>query len=334
MNNITIGQYIPGDSLIHKLDPRIKLLSMIVLIAAVFMIPVELKIGYMITLAVSLVFTVMIILLSGIPFTRVLKGLKPMVFLLTFTFVIQLFTIQTGEQLFQGAMSLSIFSVLAIVLLIVLYFILKPYVKFKTLFFLLLVIGIFALQYAFANDWKLSFDFLMYPYQLTITSDGLLRAGFIFIRIMNVMMIASLLTFTTSTIELNDGLESILKPFKYIGLPTSTIAMMFALTMRSIPTLLEETERIMKAQTSRGVDFKESKLKDKIMQIISLLIPIFVIQFKRAEELANAMEVRGYVIGAKRTKIDTYRIVFKDIAAIVCVLLLLTAIIVVRIYAV
>jgi energy-coupling factor transport system permease protein len=158
-----------------------------------------------------------------------------------------------------------------------------------------------------------------------------MRAGFIFIRITNVIIMTSLLTFTTMTTDLNYAIESLLKPLKWIKVPVDVIAMMLSLTLRYIPTLLEETEKIMKAQASRGVDFKESKFKDKVVQIISLLIPVFVISFKRAEDLGNAMEVRGYVIGAKRTKIDQYHIGFKDIMSLITVILFLGAIITVRI---
>lgn len=334
MNNITIGQYIPGNSVIHRLDPRIKILTMIMLIVTVFLVPVELKTVHMISLGAILMITFGIIILAGIPIRRVLKGMSGMVFLLTFTFVLQLFSIRTGTEVFNRPMSISVFVILSMILAFVIYYFTKPYIKFKALYFILLAFVLFYLQYLFANIFKISFDYEFFNYQMIITSDALLRGGFIFVRIISVMMIASLLTFTTSTIELNDGLESVLKPFKYIGLPVSTIAMMLSLTLRSIPTLLEETGRIMKAQTSRGVDFKESKLRDKIMQIISLLIPIFVISFKRAEDLANAMEVRGYVIGAPRTKLDQYRIKLGDVVALISVMALLITYILLRIYAV
>ncbi|MBU1142629.1 MAG: energy-coupling factor transporter transmembrane protein EcfT, partial [Firmicutes bacterium] len=167
-------------------------------------------------------------------------------------------------------------------------------------------------------------------YTLNIYDEGILRAGFIFIRITNVIIMTSLLTFTTMTTDLNFGIESLLRPLKIIKVPVDVIAMMLSLTLRYIPTLLGETEKIMKAQASRGVDFKESKFKDKVIQIISLLIPVFVISFKRAEDLGNAMEVRGYVIGAKRTKIDQYRIGFSDIFSLIIVILFLVLIIYMR----
>jgi energy-coupling factor transport system permease protein len=128
------------------------------------------------------------------------------------------------------------------------------------------------------------------------------------------------------TTDINDGLEGILFPLKWIKLPVDVLAMMVSLTLRYIPTLLIETDKIMKAQASRGVDFKEASLKEKVTQVISLLIPVFVISFKRAEDLANAMEVRGYVIGQKRTKIDVLKVKYSDLVSllIVVIIMLLT----------
>lgn len=133
------------------------------------------------------------------------------------------------------------------------------------------------------------------------------------------------------TTDLNYGIEALLKPLKVIKVPVDIIAMMLSLTLRYIPTLLGETEKIMKAQASRGVDFKESKFKDKVIQIISLLIPVFVISFKRAEDLGNAMEVRGYVIGQKRTKIDQYSIGFVDVFSLMMSFVFLGLIIFLRV---
>src|SRR5690554_6178600 len=293
MNNITIGQYVPGNSIIHRLDPRTKLLSMIVLIVLTFIIPVRLELFYLISLASLFLFTIGLIFISGVPFLKVIRGLKGIVVLMTITFLLQLFTFRTGTVLFQTPMYLSWLSILAIIGLIIFFIFTRKYVKFRTTYFFLAVIGVFVLQAVIPL-------FPFHTYEFIISSEGLSRAIFIFIRIVTVMIIASLLTFTTSVIELNDGLESLLKPFKLLGINTGVFSMMIALTLRSIPTLLIETEKILKAQMSRGVDFKENKLKDKIVQIISLLIPVFVISFNRSEDLSNAMEVRGYVIGADR----------------------------------
>jgi energy-coupling factor transport system permease protein len=133
------------------------------------------------------------------------------------------------------------------------------------------------------------------------------------------------------TTDLNYGIEALLKPLKIVKVPVDMIAMMLSLTLRYIPTLLIETEKIMKAQASRGVDFKESTFKEKISQVISLLIPVFVISFKRSEDLGNAMEVRGYVIGQKRTRIDEYIISLRDILTIIISIMILGAIIYTRV---
>lgn len=132
------------------------------------------------------------------------------------------------------------------------------------------------------------------------------------------------------TTDLNNGLESVMKPFKYVGLPVAEVAMMLSLTLRFVPTLLDETTKIMKAQASRGVEFSESKFSKKIEQIISLLIPIFIISFKRAEDLANAMEARGYVIGHKRTKIDVMHIAWLDVVSLLVISSLITLVILMK----
>ena len=324
MNNITIGQYIPGDSWLHRLDPRIKMLSLVVLLVGTFIIPISTSWGPIASMGAIFIGMLILTASAGIPIKKMVNGLKPIVFLLTFTFFIQLFFITDGNLLVSFDFSLSLTSVGAMIALIVFYNWSKKYIKFRILYFLFIVLALFAVQYALPY---LSF----YTYKLDVYDQGLMRAGFIFIRITNVIIMTSLLTFTTMTTDLNYAIESLLKPLKWIKVPVDVIAMMLSLTLRYIPTLLEETEKIMKAQASRGVDFKESKFKDKVVQIISLLIPVFVISFKRAEDLGNAMEVRGYVIGAKRTKIDQYHIGFKDIMSLITVILFLGAIITVRI---
>jgi energy-coupling factor transport system permease protein len=310
MNNITIGQFIPGNSWLHRLDPRIKLLSLVVLLVGVFMIPIS---ADELTLAImASIFAGVLILTysTGIPMRKVLNGLRPIVFLLTFTFFIQLFYVKSGTLLVEPiTMYISLTSIAGIILFLFFYNWSKKYIKFRILYFFFAAVAVFAIQAVLPY---VSFG----SYTLSIYDEGLLRAGFIFIRITNVIILTSLLTFTTMTTDLNYGIESLLKPLKLVKVPVDVIAMMLSLTLRYIPTLLGETEEIMKAQASRGVDFKESKFKDKVVQIISLLIPVFVISFKRAEDLGNAMEVRGYVIGAKRTRVDEYSIRFVDLFTI------------------
>jgi energy-coupling factor transport system permease protein len=307
MNNITIGQYIPGNSWLHKLDPRIKITALMIILVSVFMIPIATDAFVIYILLGFLVLTMLLIMSSSVPLLKVINGLKPVVFLLTFTVVVQILYVQQGQPLYDNpvVMHLSWSSIAAIIVWLFLYQFIKKRVKIKLTLFFVSVIVIFLLQFLLPYGTLLSYDVMIYDLSL-------IRALFIFLRIAVVIMITSLLTFTTMTTELNYGLESLLHPLKKIKVPVDVITMMISLTLRFIPTLLVETDKIMKAQASRGVDFNESKFKDKVNQIISLLVPVFVISFKRSEDLANAMEVRGYVIGQKRTRMDTYKISLKD----------------------
>lgn len=325
MNSITIGQYIPGNSWLHRLDPRVKLLSLTVILVSIFLIPITAQITPVIIMGCIFMGILFLAISSGISLMKLINGLRPIVFLLTFTFVIQIFYIRTGNLLFDPLlMNISIASVSAIVFLFIFYNWSKKYVKTRILYFFFVVFLVFVLKY-----------FLPYinltSYTLYIYDHGVIRAGFIFVRIANVIILTSLLTFTTMTTDLNYGIESLLKPLKIIKVPVDMIAMMLSLTLRYIPTLLGETQKIMKAQTSRGVDFKESKFKDKVLQIVALLVPVFVISFKRAEDLANAMEVRGYVIDEKRTRIDQYSIGTTDVISLIVSILILSGIIYSRI---
>jgi energy-coupling factor transport system permease protein len=325
MNNITIGQYISGDSWLHKLDPRIKLFSLIILLVATFIVPVSANLVPILTMTSMLVLIIILTISTKIPIRKVLNGLKPIVFLLTFTFIIQLFYVKTGNLVVDPIeMYISVSSIAAIILFLVFYNLTKKHIKFRILYFFFAVFVIFLLQAVLPYVSLTS-------YTLEIYDQGLLRAGFIFLRITNVIILTSLLTFTTMTTDLNYGIEALLKPLKIIKVPVDMIAMMLSLTLRYIPTLLIETEKIMKAQASRGVDFKESTFKEKISQVISLLIPVFVISFKRSEDLGNAMEVRGYIIGAKRTRIDEYIISLKDILTIIFSIVILAAVIYTRV---
>lgn len=326
MNNITIGQYIPGTSWLHKLDPRIKLMSVIVLLVAIFVVPISTKdIVPAVSMTGMLILMFLLTVSSGVPLKKVLNGLRPIVFLLTFTFLLQIFYVRDGNLVTDTPIRMHIgwASIAAIILLIMFYQWSKPYVRTKILYFIFAVTAFFALQAYLPYGSFFSYDVAIYD-------QGLIRGAFIFVRITNVIVLTSLLTFTTMTTDLNFGIESLMRPLKKIGVPVDMIAMMLSLTLRYIPTLLIETQKIMKAQASRGVDFRESKFKEKILQIISLLIPVFVISFKRAEDLGNAMEVRGYVIGLPRTKIDTFSVNKLDLLALFLALLIMTTMIVLQ----
>lgn len=330
--NIKIGQYIAGDSILHRLDPRIKIMSMMLLIITIFLVPINTELVNIIWMGALFVFSLSIVLLSGIRIGQVLQGLKAVVFLMTFTFLIQLFTIQPeGESvLLDAPMSLGFVSIMALILLTAFYHAVKTKIKWRTTWFFVYVALIFVVQWlmrAYMPNYDILFNL---DYNFKVFPSGLIRGGFIFLRIIAVMVIASLLTFTTSTIELNDGLESLMKPLRVIKIPTYIFSMMISLTLRSIPTLLLETEKIMKAQTSRGADFNESTIRQKIGQIIALLIPVFVISFDRADDLSNAMEARGYIIGEPRTKLDVYKINYKDIFILGIVLSIMIGLLVTR----
>ena len=192
-------------------------------------------------------------------------------------------------------MFLSLTSIGAIILLTVLYFWLKKYLPFKLLFFFLYVFLIFFVQalLPYVN---------FHSYNLVIYDQALLKTGFLVLRIIIIIILSSLLTFTTMPTDITNGIESLLKPLNVIKFPVGELAMMLSLTLRFVPTLLEESNKIIKAQASRGVELSESKFREKITQIVSLLIPLFVISFKRAEDMADAMDVRAMLLVVKELK--------------------------------
>lgn len=322
---INIGQYIPTNSFLHKLDPRIKIVSLILLIVGLFIIPLSVAPSSLIMLGAMLVIAIALNLVAKVPVKRLFTGLRPLMFLLTFTFIIQLFTITTGTPIFKNAltMHLTVVSIPAIVILLILYNVFKRMLPFRVLFFFLTVFLVFYLQYVITIGFGTT-------YQFNPTYDGLVRGLFLFVRIMITVLLTSLLTFTTMTTDLNFGFETLLSPLKLLKVKVGVFAMMLSLILRYIPTLLFESEKIMKAQASRGLDFKESKLKDKITQIIALLIPIFLISITRAEELSDAMEARGYILGGKRTRIDEFKIRFSDVFSLIFALLVIGTIITIR----
>jgi len=320
MNNMTIGQYIPGNSWLHHLDPRIKMMSLIMLLISIFLIPIQGNHVDLFMLAGYLLLTILLIMSSQIPILKVLQGLRPILFLLTFTVLIQILIVTPNEKvaLTQSVtFYLSWSSIGVLFVWFMFYQWSKKWIRFKTLYFLLSVFVVFFIQYMlpFGN---------VFDYEVVLYEETVLRALFIFFRIVIIIMLTSLLTFTTMTTDIKDGLEGILLPLKWMKVPVDVLAMMVSLTLRYIPTLLIETNKIMKAQASRGVDFKEASLKEKVTQVISLLIPVFVISFKRAEDLANAMEVRGYVIGQKRTKIDVLKIKHTDFISLLTVIFIMS----------
>ena len=245
LKDITLGQYFPGQSIIHRLDPRTKLIMLVVYIVALFLAESWVSYGLM------FLFLVTVIWLSTIPLKSILRGMKPLVMILIFTGVLNLFFTQEGEVIFQF-------------------------------------------------------------WILTVTTGGLARAVMMVSRILMLITGTFLLTYTTSPIALTDGLESLMKPLKKIGVPVHELSMMMCIALRFIPTLIEETDKIMCAQKARGADFETGSLMDRAKALVPILVPLFISAFRRADELATAMECRCYQGGEGRTKMKLLRYHLED----------------------
>ncbi|TMJ03252.1 MAG: energy-coupling factor transporter transmembrane protein EcfT [Bacillati bacterium ANGP1] len=252
---VTIGQYIPRESPVHRLDPRSKIAAVTVLTVAVFV--VRDFSGY----GLLTLFLLGVVLASQIPLGYLLRGLRPVLFLLLMTLVLNVFFsgIQGGTVLFQ----------------------LGPVVA---------------------------------------TREAVLRAVFIGYRLVALVLVTSLLTFTTSPVQLTDGIERILRPFRRLGVPAHELAMMMTIALRFIPTLLEETEKIMKAQMARGAEFEHGNILRRARALVPVLVPLFVSAFRRADELALAMEARCYRGGEHRTRMKELRLAPRDAVALVLTL--------------
>lgn len=291
MNNIIIGQYVPGSSFLYKMDPRSKIIALFLLMISTFVLTQVLHIVIMLGLLLVLLW------FGGIPIGRIIRGLRPIMILLTFTFTFQILFVKTGSLLANIPVTFSLYNIMIMAGLIVLYFLTKKYIRYKVLYF----ITFFALIIAFLANFSLG------PVYGTSTinvyTDGVKGAFFIMIRLVIIVTLSTILTLTTKPTDLTLGLEQLLKPLSIIRVSAEEIALIISISLRYIPTLLDEANKIMLAQASRGVDFSEGKLKDKIMQIISLLVPMFIISFKRSDELANAMEARNFVPGKQRTRL-------------------------------
>ena len=240
LKDITLGQYFPGKSVIHRLDPRTKLLLLVVYIVALFMAVSWASYGVM------FLFLAGCIAVSKIPLKSFFKGLKPLIFILVFTGVLNLF-FTDGETI------------------------------------------------------------LVHFWKITITLEGLVRAFLMIFRILLLITGTFLLTYTTSPIALTDGLEALLSPLKKIKMPVHELSMMMCIALRFIPTLIEETGKIMSAQKARGADFESGRLMQRIKALVPILVPLFISAFRRADELATAMECRCYQGGEGRTKMKLLR---------------------------
>lgn len=296
---VVIGQYIPANSWVHRLDPRTKLVGLLLLIISTFLIQ-ELS-----TMVGLLLVVLVLFASSKIPLKRFFKGIAPLLFLLTFTVVFQLLLNRQGALLYQTNAYLGWAQLIGVGLIIALYQLLKRMTRFRFLLFVLSLVAIFfAIQWEGPSSWS--------TFTISVFEGGITFALFLVTRIIILITLSSLLTLTTKPTDLNNGLEEVMKPLKKLRVPTNEIAMMIAIALRFIPTLLDEANKIMKAQSSRGVDFTEGTLRQKVTQIISLLIPMFIISFKRADDLANAMEARGYAPGRERSKYVQFQLQLPD----------------------
>jgi len=264
IRDITLGQYYPADSVLHKLDPRVKLVTTIAFIVSLFL--VDNWVGYV----VATLFLAMIIKLSKVPFKFMVRGLKAVIMILMITVIFNLF-LTPGERVL-------------------------------------------------VQIWKLK-----------ITDTGLRTAVFMAVRLIYLIVGSSVMTLTTTPNDLTDGLEKLLSPLKKIHVPVHEVAMMMSIALRFIPILLEETDKIMKAQIARGADFENGNLIQKAKNLVPLLVPLFISAFRRANDLAMAMEARCYRGGEGRTKMKPLAYGKRDSLAYSVVLVYLAVIVVVRI---
>ena len=262
IREITIGQYYPADSILHRLDPRVKLLGTLVYIISLFVFR---SWGYLL----GMVFLAVLIILSKVPFSFMVRGLKAIVILLIFTMLLNML-LTPGTVIWQ---------------------------------------------------WKF----------IKITVEGLKMAGKMGIRLIFLILGASLMTLTTTPNKLTDGLERSFRPLKAVHVPVHEIAMMMSIALRFIPILLEETDKIMKAQTARGADFESGGLIRRVKAMVPLLVPLFISAFRRANDLAMAMEARCYHGGEGRTQMKPLHYERRDYIAYGILAVYLAAAIVLRV---
>jgi len=267
MRNMTLGQYFPGESFLHRMDPRMKLMLTVALIVIVFVSQGFAGFGLI------LAFVLLCAVSSGIKLKFLVKGLKPILFIMLFTFVLNIFFQSGGNTIFS---------------------------------------------------WRF----------IRVTDQGVRMAFFLAIRLILLVVCSQLLTLTTSPIALTDGMESLFRPLSRIGFPAHEIAMMMSIALRFIPTLMDEANKIMKAQMARGADFESGNLIQRAKAMVPLLVPLFVGAFRRAEDLALAMEARCYHGGEGRTRMRVLKYGWRDAAALAAVAALLAAVVVLNAFGV
>ncbi len=248
MKDVTFGQYYPANSFVHKMDARVKILIVIAYIVAVFLVRTFHFLGF----AACFVFVVVATVFAKVPFSKVLRSIKGILFFIVLSAVLQIFFNGDGTEIFS---------------------------------------------------WSF----------IRITDTGLLNAGFIVARITLIVLGASLLTLTTSPVELADGIESLMYPLKLVKFPVHEFALIMSIALRFIPTLLEETDRIVKAQKARGADFESGNIFKRAKALIPVLIPLLIGSFRRADELADAMDARCYAGSKNRTRYKKMKITYRDV---------------------
>ncbi|MBU5449774.1 energy-coupling factor transporter transmembrane protein EcfT [Acetivibrio sp. MSJd-27] len=263
LKDITLGQYYPADSVVHKLDSRTKILITLLYMVMIFVVDGFIGFG------VLLLFNIFLLFLSKIPAKFIFKGLKPILFFVVFTVILNMFM----------------------------------------------------------TDGKVAFRFIFWD----VTYEGIFTAVFMALRIIFLVIGTSFLTYTTSPITLTDGIERLLSPFQRIGVPAHELAMMMSIALRFIPTLIEETDKIMKAQKARGADFETGSLIKRGKNLVPILVPLFISAFRRAEDLATAMEARCYNGGENRTRLKELKYTRLDAYAWGFMLLLFALILIIRI---
>ena len=316
MNNFTIGSFVPGKSYLYKLDPRVKLFSVILLMVGVFFI----KNFYVLLGALGFV---LLIFVSGrLSLIKAILGLRHIIVLSIFIFIFQVIFNKTGEVLYEETLHFSILSIGLIVATLAFYLFINRFIKLKSLSLIVFIAAIYVILRYVPGLPK---DFA--TYNLLVYDKGLNMAVFVLIRIVILMFIALLLTLTTKPDDLTLGMKWFLYPLKVIKVNPEEIALIITIALRYIPTIVVESKKIMDAQASRGADFNESNIFKKIGQIVSLLVPMFVISFEKSDELADAMLSRNFVPGRPKTKYHSLKFKTIDLIAFIFVLLLFGGII-------
>jgi energy-coupling factor transport system permease protein len=320
MKSIIIGQYVPGKGIFYKLDPRTKIIAVLLLMISIFLL--ESITQLLIALAVAIV----LLIVGRISVIKVIKGLKPIMILLIFTFVFQIMLNKEGDPLHSTQMHLTVFTVLSLIGAFVIWRVIAKFVKYRFTLFFLFVTAVYFILVHVDGGYTLVDPFLFEVYE-----KGVEMSVFVVIRLIVIITLSTVLTLTTKPTDLTQGLEKLLHPLKKIGFNSDDFALIISISLRYIPTIFDEANKIMLAQASRGADFSEGKLKDKLRQIISLLVPMFIIAFMRSEELANAMESRNFVPGKKRTRINELVLSYRDVLASVFSILVLAGAIVLKV---